>query len=198
MTLAIVAIVLLLSAIIHELAHGYTALLNGDTTAKNAGRLSFNPMRHIDTFGTIILPVALILMRSPVVFGWAKPVPINPMNFRNRKKGVITVSLAGPFSNFMLILLAALIWRIFPHNPALNTVLMYTVLINAVLGVFNLIPIPPLDGSHVMGLFLPKNIRCHYYAIGRYGFLILFGLLWLGLFDRVVAPVVEWIMRSVF
>lgn len=198
MTLAIAAIVLLFSAIIHELAHGYVALLNGDATAKNAGRLSFNPISHIDVFGTLILPALLIVMKSPVVFGWAKPVPINPMHFRNRKKGVISVSLAGPISNLILMILAVCVWKLFPRNPIMDIVVMYTVLINAVLGIFNLIPIPPLDGSHVLGLFLPKNIRCHYYAIGRYGFVILFVLLWLGLFEKIIAPIVEFIMRSVF
>ncbi|MCX6718029.1 MAG: site-2 protease family protein, partial [Candidatus Staskawiczbacteria bacterium] len=145
-------VVLLFSVIIHELAHGWVAYSLGDPTAKYAGRLTLNPLKHLDPFGSVILPLLLFIAGSPFLFGWAKPVSINPYNFRDQKYGEIKVSIAGPVSNLCLALFFGLILRFVPYsiisiNPGISIALGYIVAINLWLAVFNLIPIPPLDGS---------------------------------------------------
>ena len=179
---AISIIILLFSVILHEVMHGLVALKFGDTTAQRAGRLTLNPIPHIDLFGTILLPALLIFTGSPILFGWAKPVPINPLNFSNIKKGEIFVSLAGIGANFGLAITAALIYHLLDFLPytfpaILGGVLQYTVTINLVLGVFNLFPIPPLDGSKVLLALLPYNLAREYIKFERYGFLVLLVLM---------------------
>lgn len=171
-------IILLFSVILHEVMHGYVALKFGDTTAQRAGRLTLNPIPHIDLFGTILLPALLIFTGSPILFGWAKPVPVNPLNFSNIRKGELFVSAAGILANFSLAIIAALIFHILnalPQTfPALvGSLLRFTVLINLVLGIFNLFPIPPLDGSKVLLSQLPLNLARSYQRIEPYGILIL-------------------------
>jgi len=175
---ALSIIVLLFSVIVHEVMHGLVALKFGDHTAEQAGRLTLNPIPHIDLFGTILLPALLLLTGSPILFGWAKPVPVNPLNFSSLRKGELFVAAAGILANFSLAALAAVLFHIlnampqtFP--PLLGQLLRFTVLINLVLGIFNLLPIPPLDGSKVLMSQLPYNLARAYQRIDRYGVLIL-------------------------
>lgn len=175
---AISIVVLLFSVILHEVMHGYVALKFGDTTAQRMGRLTLNPLPHIDLFGTILLPALLIFTGSPILFGWAKPVPVNPLNFRNIRKGELFVSAAGILANFALAATAAVIYHILNALPQqfpfiVGAILQFTVKINLVLGVFNLFPIPPLDGSKVLLSQLPYNLAKEYQKLDRYGFLLL-------------------------
>ncbi len=153
--------VLIFSAIFHECAHGWMALKCGDDTAYKMGRITLNPIPHIDLFGTIFLPFILIMLKTNVLFAFAKPVPINPYRFYDYKKGILLVSASGPLSNFLLAVIAAtILWIIKLSNPALiNTfvwlIFYYFVYINVLLGVINLIPIPPIDGSKIVLSLLP-------------------------------------------
>lgn len=177
----------------HEVAHGYAALWLGDPTAKYMGRLSLNPIKHIDLWGTIILPLALLLSGTGMVFGWAKPVPVNYYNLRNGKYGPFLVALAGPATNFVLLVFFGALTRLSPADTALPFLFTQIAAINAVLMLFNLIPVPPLDGSKVLYLFLedrPDIIRW----LEQYGMFILIGLLLLGgglLSSFVFGPAVE-------
>lgn len=173
--LALAIVILLFSVIIHEVAHGLAALYFGDRTAERAGRLTLNPLPHIDPIGTILLPLALILTRSPIIFGWAKPVPVNPLNFSDIKKGELMTSLAGVLSNLFLAISAAIIYRLtggIASDTAL-AVLKFTVDINLILGIFNLLPIPPLDGSKVLMSYLPYNLLKSYQQLEKYGIFII-------------------------
>lgn len=176
--LAISIVIMLFSVIVHEVMHGLVALKFGDHTAEDAGRLTLNPIPHIDLFGTILLPLLLIVSGSPILFGWAKPVPINPLNFSSLRKGEFLVAIAGIMANFSLAIVAAIIFHILsalPQNfPALlGSLLRFTVLINLVLGVFNLFPVPPLDGSKILLSQLPYTLASRYQRLEPYGFLIL-------------------------
>lgn len=176
--LALSIIILLFSVILHEVMHGFVALKFGDATAQKMGRLTLNPIPHIDLFGTILLPALLIFSGSPILFGWAKPVPINPLNFTSLRKGELFVSAAGIFANFGLAIIAALLFHILDASPIIfpalvGNLLHYTVIINLVLGVFNLFPIPPLDGSKVLLSQLPYNLARSYQKLEPYGILIL-------------------------
>jgi Zn-dependent protease len=179
---ALSILILLFSVIVHEVMHGYVALKFGDHTAQNLGRLTLNPIPHIDLFGTILLPALLIFTGSPILFGWAKPVPVNPLNFRNLRRGELYVAAAGVLANFSLAILAALIYHFLNALPQtfpaiLGSLLIFTVKINLVLGIFNLFPIPPLDGSKVLLSQLPLKYAREYMKLERYGFLILLILL---------------------
>jgi Zn-dependent protease len=171
-------IVLLFSVIIHELSHGYAAYSQGDPTAKYEGRLTLNPLKHLDPFGSIILPLLLFISGSPFLFGWAKPVPVNPYNFRDKKWGELKVSLAGPASNFFLAVFFGLVLRFIPdaiisNNPGILIALGYIVSINIWLAVFNLIPVPPLDGSWILFSFLPAKMEYIKNFLRQYGIVIL-------------------------
>lgn len=178
-------VILLFSVIIHELAHGYVAASLGDPTAKYEGRLTLNPLKHLDPFGSIILPLLLFISGSPILFGWAKPVPVNPYNFTDKKYGELKVSIAGPASNFLVALFFGLVMRFIPYsiflaNPGIYIALTYIVSINIWLAVFNLIPVPPLDGSWILFSFLPEKFFYIKNFLRQYGviiliFLILFG-----------------------
>ncbi len=175
---ALSIIVLLFSVIVHEVMHGVVALKFGDHTASNMGRLTLNPIPHIDLFGTILLPALLIFTGSPILFGWAKPVPVNPLNFSNIRRGEFFVSAAGILSNFGLAIVTAGIYHILNGLPQefpslVGAVLRFTVTINLVLGVFNLFPIPPLDGSKILLSQLPYQLAKEYQKLERYGFLML-------------------------
>jgi len=175
---ALSIIVLLFSVIVHEVMHGLVALKFGDRTAQNLGRLTLNPIPHIDLFGTVLLPLLLVFTGSPILFGWAKPVPVNPLNFSNLRKGELFVSAAGIFANFGLAIIAALLYHFLNAIPQevpalIGAILRFTININLVLGVFNLFPIPPLDGSKILLSQLPYNLAKEYEKLDRYGFLIL-------------------------
>jgi Zn-dependent protease len=188
--------VLLFSVIIHECAHGYVAEWWGDPTARMLGRLTLNPLPHIDLFGSILVPGMLILSGSGILFGWAKPVPVTPENFRDRRMGDITVSLAGPASNILLALgfaailaVAGLISGGGAPSEVVWQLCTYGILLNFVLAVFNLLPIPPLDGSHVVANLLPGPAAYAYRSMGQYGLLIVFLLLFIpGLLSTIFLP----------
>lgn len=184
------------SIILHEVAHGYAAYRMGDPTAAYSNRLTLNPVAHIDLFGSIILPVILIVTGSPVLLGWAKPVPINPYYFQNLKRGVMVTGAAGPLTNFALALIAGLLFQLVaPFSEVVGWFLAYFCATNVALGVFNLIPLPPLDGSRVLYGVLPRGMDDQYLSIERYGIFILFGLLWLGVLDRIIYPISLAILR---
>jgi len=199
----LIAPVLLFSMVAHEYAHGYAALKQGDTTAYSLGRLTWNPIPHIDPFMTILLPLLMFISTGGrLVFGGAKPVPVVPRNYRNFKRGDIIVSLAGVATNFLiailcipLIIIVGLIGRIFPvasdTGALIQAMLSYGVFINLGLAAFNLIPIPPLDGSHVFKYILPPAWALNYQRIGAQGLLILILLLTFGrpLLNLWFAPV---------
>ena len=184
-------VILLFSVILHEVAHGYAALTLGDTTARNSGRLTLNPIKHMDPWGTVVLPLFLILLRSPFLVGWAKPVPVNPYLMRDPKRGMMLVGAAGPLANISLILLSAIGLRSLPFSapPLVFDALKYCCAINIILALFNLVPIPPLDGSKVVAGILPPGLREAYVRLERYGIFIIIGLLYLGLLDHVIIPV---------
>lgn len=180
--------VLLFSVVVHEVAHAWVALREGDDTAERLGRITLNPLPHLDVVGSIILPLLLVASGTGIIFGWAKPVPINPRNFRDPVWGDIRVSMAGIVSNLVLtVLFALLAIAAFRLETTLNASSMgwlastaqWGVIINLLLAFFNLLPIPPLDGSHVVAHLLPAGWRDGYRSLGRYGLIILIGLFYL-------------------
>ncbi len=184
MDLIIVLLVLVYSAILHEVAHGYVAERLGDPTARLMGRLTLNPKNHIDPFMSVLLPLILILSGSPVIFGAAKPVPVDPFNLRDGRKDMALVSLAGPLTNVLIAIFAAILIKIWLFIPIFGTFavfvdwfLLAVVKMNILLAIFNLIPIPPLDGSKVFALILPEKEANTYLSIGAIGIFILFFLL---------------------
>lgn len=192
---SLIAFVVALAA--HEFAHARVAYALGDTTARDSGRLTLNPLAHIDPMGTLILPAILILTRFPVVFGWAKAVPVDPSNFVSPRKGMMITSAAGPAANFALALVFVFLFKFssegIPSFSAIRPFFAYSILINIVLGIFNLIPVPPLDGANILAGILPFKAAVSYMKFSRYGILVLVGLLYLGLFERFIMPVVSFI-----
>lgn len=186
--------VLIFSIIIHEISHGAAALYLGDDTAKRLGRLTLNPLKHLDPFGSLILPGLLVLINSPVVFGWAKPVPYNPYNLPNPKKGAAIIGAAGPLSNILIAVIFAFLLKISLImgliNPALISGFLIIIFLNLILAFFNLIPIPPLDGSKLLFGLLPNMSFATQRFLEVYGFLILIILLFFfGLFRFLIALV---------
>ncbi|MFH1361812.1 MAG: site-2 protease family protein [bacterium] len=180
--------IILITITVHEFAHAKVADVLGDPTPRQAGRLTLNPISHIDPIGFIML----ILVR----FGWAKPVPINPYNFRDPRKGTIYVSLAGPLSNFFFAWVVAIVYKTLPFDyPLLNTILSYTIWINLALGVFNLIPIPPLDGSKILEGVLPYQYLESFYRMQQYSFLILIMIVMFG--SSILFGIIDFLYRLI-
>lgn len=207
---SVIPLAMLIPAIVfHEVAHGYVSYRLGDPTAKMKGRLSLNPIKHVDPFGTVLLPLLLFAMNSPVMFGYAKPVPIDPRYYKDYRKGMMLTGLAGPMTNLTLAVVAGLVSRVLLLGPDVALLgwvwygLYFFAQINLVLMFFNLIPIPPLDGSRVLPLFLSDKALMKYHQVERYGILIFFGLLLFlprlfpgldligGYFDLTVRPLLQ-------
>ena len=171
----------LLAITFHEAAHGYAAWRLGDDTAKRQGRVSFNPLRHIDPVGTLLLPALLILLRFPFLFGWAKPVPVAFGRLRRPRRDAVLVAAAGPGANLALAYVSALLLHLVPLLPGaaadwLESSLLIAILINLVLAVFNLLPLPPLDGARVIMSLLPRGLARAYESLDRYGLMIVLGV----------------------
>jgi Zn-dependent protease len=180
---------LLFAITFHEAAHGYVAWRLGDGTAKAMGRVTFNPLRHIDPFGTVVLPALLLIVNSPVLFGYAKPVPVNFQRLRRPRRDMVWVALAGPATNIALAIACGFLFHLVPVFPPflgdwLGQNLGNSILINLVLAVFNMFPLPPLDGGRVAVGLLPRNLAMPLARLERHGLLILIGLLfvlpWVG------------------
>lgn len=193
-------IILIFSAIIHEYMHGWMADRLGDSTAKLEGRLTLNPIPHIDWFGSIFLPLVLVFSGSSFVLGWAKPVPFNPYNLSDQKYGPAKVALAGPLANFSVALFFGLLLRytavkLMVLNPMLITLLALIVYINLLLMIFNLIPIPPLDGSKILGAILPYNWQLKLDNLER------FGMIWVLLFVMfgfaLISPIIQFLFVAI-
>ncbi|MBM3709505.1 MAG: site-2 protease family protein [Actinobacteria bacterium] len=209
---------LYLGVVLHEVAHGYIAYRSGDPTAKNLGRLTLNPVAHIDIFGSIVLPLLLILLRSGIIFGYAKPVPINPGYFRSFRKGIRYSSLAGPATNLIVAFVLGCLYGLFIYILKIsniyltetaaggagyqaliifNDIFRTAIYINIFLAIFNLIPIPPLDGANILASFLPGNAMYKYLSIGRFGFIFIFILLFLGgrIFWGIIGPAANFLFN---
>lgn len=202
---------LILAVTLHEVAHGYAALKMGDHTARLAGRLTLNPIKHLDLFGSLLLPLVLTLSGSPIVFGYAKPVPVNVRNFREYRKGTLWVSAAGVLANMILAVLSAALFQMLASTKAswaqsqyglpfefLFQLLAYSVIINCILALFNLIPIPPLDGSRILAMLLPAPLRVHFARLERFGMIIILVLLITGPLSRLMSfflkPVLDFLL----
>ncbi|MEK7086696.1 MAG: site-2 protease family protein [Patescibacteria group bacterium] len=193
-------IILLFSVVIHEVSHGVVAEKLGDPTARLAGRLTLNPLKHLDPFGSVVLPFLLSLIPGGIVFGWAKPVPYNPYNLKNPEKGGALIAAAGPLSNIFLAIIFAIFYRILGlvSSPApwlftLSEFFSMLVLINVVLAIFNLVPIPPLDGSKVLFAILPASANRVKFALEQYGFVLVMIFIFFGF--RFISPVILGIYR---
>lgn len=194
--MATAVVILIFSVIVHEVMHGLVALKFGDKTAQMAGRLTLNPLPHIDPVGTILLPIMFFVLplltgfSSSFFIAWAKPVPVNPLNFTDIRKGELFVSLAGVLSNFGLALIGTLLYHLTSgQNILLSTTFQFLVGINLMLGIFNLLPIPPLDGSKVLMSRLPYNLAREYEKISQYGIFILLALLYFNVIGLILRTV---------
>jgi Zn-dependent protease len=183
--------IILFSVICHEVAHGLVALALGDPTAYRRGRLTLNPVPHIDPIGTILIPAVLVYSASPILFGWAKPVPINPAYFRQPRTGMMWVAAAGPATNLLLAAILAGLYHLLGSTSP--DWLMYAIamgfLLNIVLMTFNLLPLPPLDGSRIVARFLPAPLLRYYAQLEPFGMFIIVGLLYSGVLHNILVPV---------
>src|SRR5262249_39191966 len=205
---ALWAVPILAAVVLHELAHGYVAYRLGDSTAARLGRLTLNPFAHVDLFGTVILPLLLLFGGAPFLFGYAKPVPVNFRNLRNPRRGMVLVALAGPTMNLLLAGLSALVVRFLLSTPGpdnefltgnLRVIMLmaqYSVLMNVSLAVFNLLPLPPLDGGRVATGLLPQTSALALARLEPYGMLIIMVLLMSGVLNRLLYPVTALLLHA--
>jgi len=208
--LLISALPILIAITFHEVSHGYIAYKLGDPTAKMLGRLTLNPIAHIDIFGTIILPLMLIVLTNGrFVFGYAKPVPINPMNFRNPRKGMALSAVAGPVTNMLLASASFLLWKgliaplsgVSPEAAGetvlrpLAMMLQSSIVVNVVLASFNMIPIPPLDGGRVLTGLLPYKQAATFSRIEPFGFIIVLVLIYSGVANHIIMPFITFFLK---
>ena len=189
-------VVLIFSAIIHEYMHGYVALSLGDTSAKDAGRLSLNPLVHLEWFGSFFLPLMMVVSGMGFVFGWAKPVPYNPNNLRDKKYGEAKVALAGPLGNLIIAIFFGLCLRFLPfYNVTFTGLLSIIILINLALMVFNLVPIPPLDGSKILAAFMPYEMKVRYLNAEKMGMILI--ILFVMLAGGLLMPVINLLYKLI-
>jgi Zn-dependent protease len=190
--------ILIMSVVIHEVSHGFMAEYFGDPTARNAGRLTLNPISHLDWFGSVLLPAVLVLAHSPFLFGWAKPVPYNPNNLSNRKWGTIAVASAGVLANFFIAIIFGIVLRL-TINLALPAGFYFItsaiVIVNLALGIFNLVPIPPLDGSKILFSFLPESAFSFILTYERYALILL--LIFIVFFSNYLYPIMAFLFHLV-
>jgi Zn-dependent protease len=195
-------IILIYSAILHEIAHGFVADRLGDPTARLSGRLTLNPIPHIDPYMSVLLPLMLLLGGSPILFGGAKPVPVDPFNLKEGKKDLALVSLAGPLTNILITVLFAVIihalelTNYFSPESIILQILFIVVQINIVLAIFNLLPIPPLDGSKVFSVLLPDDMAKAYLSLGQFGIFILFLLLFFPIGPFSLQTLISYLYRT--
>lgn len=196
-SIIITLVILLFSVVIHELSHGVVADRLGDNTARFAGRLTLNPLPHLDLFGSILLPLILFLANSPIIFGAAKPVPVNFFNLKNPKRDMALVSLAGPLANFVLAIAFAVPFRfgLLAQGSFAYDILLQAVILNLGLGIFNLLPIPPMDGSKVVASFFSDAAMYRLLAWERFGFILIILLLYLGIIHRILVPALIFISK---
>ncbi len=199
--IAVYALPILFAITVHEAAHGYAAKYFGDLTAERMGRISLNPLKHIDPFGTILLP-ALTVMLGGILFGWAKPVPVNFANLRNPKKDMFWVAAAGPASNFVMAIFWAMLLGYSQHAPQsaayfLQEMSWAGVSINLVLMVLNLVPMPPLDGGRIAVSLLPNNLAIKLAQVERYGFMILILLMFTGVLGKIISPFINFFQQLI-
>jgi Zn-dependent protease len=197
------ALPIIFAITVHEAAHGYAAKHFGDLTAYNQNRISLNPARHIDPVGTILLPGLLALLKAPILFGWAKPVPVNFMNLRNPKKDMFWVAAAGPLSNLIMAIFWTILYSRHTHFPeAMHSFIeqmgIAGISINLSLMALNLIPIPPLDGGRIAVSLLPNHLAYKYAQVERYGFLILILLLITHVIDLLIYPIMQLTQMLIF
>jgi Zn-dependent protease len=200
--IAIWALPLIFAVTVHEVAHGWVASKFGDQTARLAGRLTLNPISHIDIVGTIILPLMLLVLRSPVLFGWAKPVPVDSRNLRNPRPQMVMVALAGPLSNLLMALIWAAIAKMgFYMSPWFSNPLVLMgiagIQINIMLGVLNCLPIPPLDGGRALSNLLPPRLAWRFDQLERYGFLILIVLMVTNVLNFILFPPIVFLVNGI-
>ncbi len=181
----IIAVGVFYSIILHEISHALVSHWLGDDTAKRLGRLSLNPFKHIDWFGTVLLPLMLVITNAGIIFGYAKPVPLNPYNYRSYKRDVGLTALAGPVTNILIAIVLSLIYHIFTQAYIVQIICLNLIYMNLFLAFLNLIPIPPLDGSKVLGMFLPDEAYYRWTAQERNGMIFLLVLVGASYFLRV-------------
>lgn len=190
-------LVLIFSVVVHEVSHGLAALALGDPTAKYAGRLTLNPLKHIDILGSIIIPLLCALLPGSLMFGWAKPVPVNPYNLKYGKWGDVIVSAAGPLSNILIALASGLSLRFFAEQipQATGGFLLMICITNIVLALYNLIPVSPLDGSHILFAFLPESFQKIKRGMEGQGFL--FAIIFAVVLWQYFTPVIQWMLNLI-
>ena len=192
--------ILIMSIVIHEVSHGFVAEYFGDQTARRAGRLTLNPLQHLDLFGSVILPAFLVLTNAGFLFGWAKPVPFNPDNFHNRRLGTLAVAAAGVSANFLIAIIFGLVVRFAPVvwtgvlSPNFYFITSAIVAVNLALGLFNLVPIPPLDGSKILFSLLPESMSFILYNLERYALFLL--LIFIIFCAGILYPVLTFLFQA--